>query len=173
MKKILTIAIATLVAGTSFAQTSKGNWLVGGSAGFNSSKSGSADAVSTLNISPNAGYFFGNNFAAGLSVSLESESKHHSSFNFGPMVRYYFAEMGKNAKLFAHANVGFGSYKPEGGTSTSSTAWGIKAGPAFFLTKNVALETTVGYSSMKWKDAADATTNFGVNVGFQIHLGGK
>ena len=170
MKKIFTIAIASLVAATSFAQTSKGNWMVGGSAGFNSSKTGSADAVSTLNISPSAGYFFGKNFAAGLSVDFQSVSKNYSSFAVGPMARYYFADAGKSAKLFAEANIGFGSYKPEGGSSISSTEWGIKAGPAFFLNKNVALEATVGYSSLKWKDAADATSKFGVNFGFQIHL---
>jgi len=170
MKKILSIAIATLVAGTSFAQTSKGNWMVGGSAGFNSEKTGSAASVSTVNISPSAGYFIDKNLAVGASVSLMSVSKSYSSFNFGPMVRYYFSDMGKNAKLFAHAGIGFGSMKPEGGVSMSSTEWGVKAGPAFFLTKNVALEATLGYSSMKWKDAPDATTNFGVNFGFQIHL---
>ncbi len=172
MKKILSIAIATLVAGTSFAQTSKGNWMVGGSAGFNSEKTGSGPSSSTIELAPNAGYFVSNNIAVGASVDLMSVSNSGgSSFNFGPMVRYYFVEMGKNAKLFANANIGFGSVKPAGATSsTSSTAWGIKAGPAFFLTKNVALEATLGYSSMKWKDAPDATTNFGVNFGFQIHL---
>jgi opacity protein-like surface antigen len=170
MKRIFTIAIATLIAATSFSQTSKGTWLLGGSAGFNSQKAGSAASVSTIEISPNAGYFISNNLAVGASVMFESESKHHTAFNFGPMVRYYFAEMGKKAKLFAHAGIGFGSTKPEGGSSVSSTTWGVKAGPAFFLSKNIALETTVGYSSLKVKDVADATSNFGVNVGFQIHL---
>lgn len=49
--------------------------------------------------------------------------------------------------------------------------WGIKAGPAFFLNPSIALEATVGYGSFKYSDADDATNTFGVNVGFQIHLG--
>lgn len=88
------------------------------------------------------------------------------------MVRYYFTDLGKNAKLFGHAAIGFGSTKPagSGSASVSSTEWGIKAGPAFFLSKNIALEATLGYSSFKWSGATDATSTFGVNFGFQIHL---
>ena len=45
---------------TVIAQTDKGNWLLGGSAGFSSSKQGEGKATS-INFSPNAGYFFINN----------------------------------------------------------------------------------------------------------------
>lgn len=174
MKKIFAMLAITAIGFGANAQTGKGTWLVGGSAGFNSEKSAAAgsSSVSILNISPNAGYFFMDNLAAGLSVSLISASGSGSTatqFNAGPMVRYYFTEIGSNAKLFAHANFGFGSTSYTGASSVSSTNWGIKAGPAFFLTKNVALEATLGYGSSKVKDA-DAVNSFGVNFGFQVHL---
>lgn len=175
MKKILAIfTIGILAAGAADAQTKKGNWLVGGSAGFNSSKvSTSSNSTTTINISPDAGYFVANNLAVGANVGFWSSSYNSSTttvFNFGPMARYYFAEMGKNAKLFGHAFVGFGSSKQGSNPSVSSTTWGINAGPAFFLNKNVALEATVGYNSEKVKNATYTTGTFGVNFGFQIHL---
>jgi Outer membrane protein beta-barrel domain len=173
MKKVLLIAVAAMISATSFSQTSKGTWMVGGSAGFNSYKtSGASNSTSMLTIAPSAGYFIDNNLALGAGVafvSLSSSGSTASTFNVGPMARYYFTEMGKNAKLFAHANFGFGSTSATGSSSVSSTSWGIKAGPAFFLNKNVALEATVGYGSSKVKDM-DAENNFGVNFGFQIHL---
>ncbi len=171
MKKVLLLSVVALVSATSFSQTAKGTWMLGGSAGFESEKANGATAsTTTIHVNPNLGYFIGENFAIGANIGLWSVEKVGSSFNFGPMARYYFTDMGKSAKLFAHAGMNFGSYTPTGGSAATTTSWMIAAGPAFFLNKNIALETTLNYSSSKAKGATGSDNSFGLNVGFQIHL---
>ena len=173
MKKVIFTIVIAAASFAANAQTAQGNWLVGGSASFSSDKAGTegAESVSTFRIAPSAGYFFMDDLAAGAQVSFENESKDHSAFFFKPFVRYYFLPIGDNAKLLAQGAFGFGSYKPEGGDSQSSTQWDISAGPAFFLNQHVALEALLSYGQTKLKDIP-ASKSFGVNVGFQIHLGG-
>jgi len=93
MKKIL-LAICLLVwLGSLTAQVQKNDWLIGGSTKFSSNKT--ADLKTTMfEFSPNAGYFFVNNFAVGLrvginSVKLEGTDAVSSSL-FSPFLRYYF-----------------------------------------------------------------------------------
>ena len=160
------------------SQTNKGNWLLGGTAGFTSSKYG--DAKNTIiDLSPNAGYFVINNLAIALSAHVGSETynsglsgasdEKSSSIYIGPTVRYYFTPVGKNVKLFGEASCAFGSSKFDA-VSVSTTAWGVSAGPAFFLNKNVALEISLGYASSKNQDDNKSTNLFGLRAGFQIHL---
>ncbi len=75
--------------------------------------------------------------------------------------------------IFADASYGFGSSKEKGSTSVSGNYYQIKAGPAFFLTPNTALELALYYKS-DGGDAypSDRRNNFGLSAGFQIHLGG-
>lgn len=179
MKKLFLIVSLTAISITGFSQTSKGTWLAGGTAGFTSAKKGTYK-MSSIDFSPNAGYFVINNLALGLNVQIGSTTTNlgvsgstdikSSSTYIGPNVRYYFTSLGKNAKLFGNGTFVFGSEKAGSASSVSSTGWGLSAGPAFFLNKNVALEVAVGYSSAKVKDATDATNTFGLRAGFQIHL---
>lgn len=169
MKKIFTLAVATIISVTAFSQTSKGTWLAGGAANFTSQSQG-GNSISQINITPNVGYFVNDNFAVGGTVNLGSQSGSGStftSFGIGPMARYYFAEIGKKAKLYGQAEFAYASVSG-GGSSQSGTGWGLQAGPAFFLTKNVALETTLRYGSISV--GGSSANTFGVNVGFQIHL---
>ncbi len=178
MKKVFLIAALSAISFAGFSQTSKGTWLVGGTAGFTSSKYGDAK-LSKIDFSPSAGYFVMNNLAVGLEVQVGSEKSNSgvagaadyttSSTFFGPNVRYYFTSLGKNAKLFGSGAFAFGNSK-DGSDKVNATAWGLSAGPAFFLNKNVALEVTVGYSSAKVKDDTNSTNSFGIQAGFQIHL---
>jgi len=158
---------------TAKAQTAEGTWLVGGSASFTSAKAGGAsESTSSFAIAPDAGYFIADNLAVGASISFQSATGGYSSFLGAPIVRYYFFPIGDNAKLFAQGQFGFGSIKPSSESESQSyTVWALQAGPAFFLNEHVALETTIGYSQSKAKDIPAAKA-FGVNVGFQIHLGG-
>lgn len=167
------IVIVVAAAITASAQTQKGNWLVGGSANFSSVKQGEFSATS-FGISPMAGYFIVEDLALGASLNFssfkEEDDDASTEFSIGPFVRYYFVDLGPSAKLFGQANVAFGSSKYI--NSEGFTEWGISAGPAIFLNPHTALEITLGYGSQKYKDADDAVNAFGVNVGFQIHLGG-
>ena len=168
------IIIVVAAAITASAQTQKGNWLVGGSGTFASTEQGEFK-VTSFGISPTAGYFIADNLAIGASLNFTSYKEDDdddavTSFSFGPLVRYYFVNLGPSAKLFGQADLAFGSTKYV--ESEGFTEWGISAGPAIFLNPHTALEITLGYGSQKYKDADDAANTFGVNVGFQIHLGG-
>jgi hypothetical protein len=174
MKKIINLFTAVLLISATNAQTSKGTWLAGGSLGF-TSQSSSGNTASSLTLAPSAGYFVSENTAMGLTVALNSSSGGGTTttiFAVGPFVRYYFAEIGKKAKLMAQADFATGSGKQttSGGSSSSATTtgWGISAGPAFFLNKNVALEAVLRYNSLSAQGSS--VNSFGVNVGFQIHL---
>jgi outer membrane protein len=171
MKKIL-FAVCMLFTMALSAQTMKGNWLVGGSGGFNSYKpDGASESGSSFHISPNLGYFVMDNLAVGASLGFESVKESYSSFGFGPFVRYYFANLGESAKLMGQVSYTINSITPEGGKATSGNTLGVAAGLAYFLNPHVALEGIVGYRA----DSGDLGkgSGFGINFGFQIHLGGE
>lgn len=94
-----------------------------------------------------------------------------SSVLFAPFVRYYFLPAAQKVNIFADASYGFGSMKV--GESESFNQYSIMAGPAIFLTPNTALEFALQFRSAGGDafGGEDRQNNFGVNVGFQIHLG--
>lgn len=174
MKKVLFAALMTIAVQGVFAQVNKGQWLVGGGAGFDSHKHGDSKATE-ITFSPNAGYFFIDKFAGGLRFDITSVkpkgSDASSSLLIAPFVRYYFLEAAQKVNIFADASYGFGSLK-SGGESESQNGFAITAGPAVFLTPNTALEFALQYRSLSGDAYGDDNFNsFGVKVGFQIHLG--
>jgi hypothetical protein len=177
MKKVLFVTLLVVSASAAFSQINKGQWLAGGNAAFASEKQGDYK-MTAFNLSPDAGYFFINNFAGGLRINLESsevksvEDSKSTSFSVAPFVRYYFLPASQKVNVFADANYSFGSMKEGSASSVSNSGFGIMAGPAFFLTPNTALEVTVGYNSSKANGATDRTNIIAFGAGFQIHLGG-
>jgi opacity protein-like surface antigen len=174
MKKVLFAALTMIAAQGVSAQINKGQWLVGGNASFQSQKWGEAKATS-FTFSPNAGYFFIDKFAGGLRVDLTSTKPKggdaKSDFLIAPFVRYYFLPAAEKVNILADASYGFGSQKAEG-ESASQNGFAIAAGPAVFLSPNTALEFTLQYRSLGGDAYGDDRLNsFGVNIGFQIHLG--
>ena len=185
MKKYVLTALVAISSLAVSAQTDKGQWLVGGNGSFDHSKQ---DEVKTsiITFSPNAGYFFINNLAGGLRVSLNRVSNKTEIFDneikststatsIAPFVRYYFLPISPKAKLFGDASYGFGQQKNKLEDESEKQKFGtftISAGPAFFLTPNTALELSVNYKNVKYKDADESTGSIGLAVGFQIHLGG-
>jgi hypothetical protein len=177
MKKVLFAALMTIAVQGVFAQVNKGQWLVGGNVGFTSEKQGDDDdnKVSQFSFSPNAGYFFADKLAGGLRVNfssrkVKSEEDAYSTLLIAPFVRYYFLPAAQKVNILADASYGFGSAGYDEKSSVSG--FSISAGPAVFLSPNTALEFTLGYQSLKIEDVDDRKNSFGVNVGFQIHLGG-
>ncbi len=172
MKNSLFVFSFLLLSQLAISQTSKKSWLVGGSATFSSTKEG--DITNTvIDVSPRVGYFIANNFAVGMNVTINATSddgNKTSTNSFGPYVRYYFASLGKNAKLFGNAQGIFGT-ENEGLGSSKLTGYGIAAGPAFFLNSHVALEFAVSYTSTKAGVESVKDNTVALNAGFQIHFG--
>jgi hypothetical protein len=187
MKKVLFAAFLLVSSNAIFAQVNQGQWLVGGSADFNAGKQGDVKNT-TINVAPDAGYFFIDQFAGGLrldfgynktkyKVGTTTNTTSETQFSVAPFLRYYFMKPAEKVNVFADASYGFGSDKVKGGSSESINYYQIKAGPAVFLTPNTALEFALYYKSLGGKyyenSAGDRSNNFGLSVGFQIHLGGK
>ena len=180
MKKLLIAFSMVVSVSTVSAQINKGQWLVGGNAGFTSSKEGDYKTT-TFQFSPNAGYFFINNLAGGLRLSVNSqkekfddEEETGTTTTIAPFLRYYFLPAAQKVNVFADAGYSFGSVKYDDGNDDQKVnvnGFTVSAGPAIFLTPNTALELTLGYNSTKIEDAEEATGTFLFGVGFQIHLG--
>lgn len=188
MKKILLMAFATISMNVIFAQGNihKGDWMVGGTAGFSSQKYGSNSNSKTTNFSlaPNIGYFFIDQFAGGLRADISysksgsgNNEEKQTSFLIEPFLRYYFLPSTQKVNVFADAGYGFGSNKfTTGSTSSPSQSvngFDAKAGVAIFLTPVAALEFSLGYNSLKYEGAADRYNTILFGVGFQIHLPGS
>jgi len=180
MKKVLfaVLLVGSVSAAFSQGNISKGDWMLGGNAGFTSQKQGD-QKITSFNLSPDAGYFFVNNFAGGLRINVSSVKytgdEKNSSFAIAPFVRYYFLPSTQKVNVFADASFGFGQNKYDNGTTESKsnfTDLGIKAGPAIFITPATALEIALGFNSTKVKNIDDRENQFGVSIGFQIHIPG-
>ncbi len=184
MKKVLfaTLLMGSVSAAFSQGNINKGDWMLGGNAGFNSSKIEDIDASKTtiLTVSPNVGYFFINNLAGGLRLSFTSVKEKgrdaEQELSAAPFVRYYFLPSSQKVNVFLDGSYGFGSAKFNtiGGTETESfNQFGITGGAAIFLTPATALELGVGYTSAGGEYYGDNRhNNIGLNIGFQIHLPG-
>src|SRR5687767_7742027 len=108
MKKVLFAAFLLVSSNAIFAQVNKGQWLAGGSIGFESQKQGDAKAT-MFNFSPNAGYFFIDKFAGGLRVDFTSRKVDgaddaDSYFTAAPFLRYYFLDAAQKVNVFADAS---------------------------------------------------------------------
>lgn len=178
MKKVF-FALCFLVSSHAmFAQINKGQWLAGGNISFYSDKQGDSK-VTSFTVSPNAGYFFINNLAGGLRLEYTSSKVKgggdaSTSFTAAPFVRYYFLPAAQKVNVFADGEYGFG--KAGSSDKKSLNLYAISAGPAIFLTPNTALEFALTYQSFGgdyYEINGDRYNRFGLNIGFQIHLGGK
>jgi hypothetical protein len=172
MKKIVLVLFIIVTANASFSQTSKNNWLLGGSASYSSTKEG--DLTNTvLDISPRIGYFIANNLALGVNVGINKmhdEGNDASNVSFGPYVRYYFLPVGNNVKFFGNGQVIFGN-EDEGMGNSQLSGWGLAVGPAIFINKSIAFETSIAYTSTQAGIEQVKDNTLSINFGFQIHFG--
>ncbi len=191
MKKIILSFFASTLLFYANAQLTKGNWLVGGSGSFLSSKNSysssnfnsTSDRIDIM-VSPNIGFFFIDKLGVGLRPSFSKYKEevngpggltsNVSRFEFGPFLKYYFLKIDKSFNLLADLSYQYGlfSSKPTTGNINKFSA---SAGPVIFFNSSVGLEFLVGYYQRKEviKQNGDITTNqkgIQVNIGFQIHL---
>ena len=187
MKKSLFSLLFLFAWVTSFAQTDKGSWLLGGTATIGTSSysfSGSSTTTTTgITLQPTVGYFIINNLVigAGVPLSYSSETNTSSStIGLVPFGRYFFLE--GNVKPFVQAQVGYTSTNITTNVSgrdvsytSSGSTFGVGGGLAIFLTKSASLDLNLYYSSTtKNAPSNNAVTgtasNFGLQVGFLVYL---
>lgn len=171
---LLFICLAVLSA---FSQTElpetglgKGVWTIGGSGWF---KEHAAFNNIEYAINTKAGYLLTEKLTVGLNGYYYFNGVvNGQSGTVGPFARYYFVN--KRVAPFAEAEYSFGwmktqlEFSPDYETSRIDV-YGAGAGLDFFITKNVALESTVKY--MRYD--GDRDKRFSINLGFQIFLNRK
>lgn len=169
--------------------------VVGGSIGFNSS-GGSIDAnghtsdknnVSNFTFSPMVGYFFSENFLAGVELGVTSSRNENpsastttttSSFGLTPYARYYAFRMNKFS-IFGQAELGlsFGKEKTKIGSTTndgpktSTFSLMVFPGIAYDISDRLELQAAigglnVGFSNVvkKQDNYTDRSSYFGMGV---------
>ena len=144
----------------------QGAWMVGGSGGFQSTNFKDSDlSVTTINLSPNLGYFIADDLAIGLALNLESVSidgESSTNFGLGPFIRFYFADA-----IFAQvgANLGLGD--------AEFTDIEIGLGYSWFVDNSVAIEPKLFYRIHNVDDENpidfDASV-FGLSIGIQAFV---
>lgn len=160
-KSMFTLLAFVCITQVMTAQTvGKGAWMVGGSAGFSSTKVKNADFSTTrIDLNPNLGYFFADDLALGLALDFNSTSvdgNSSSTFGLGPFVRYYvtnpiFIQVGANLGL----NDGAG------------TSFGAKVGYSWFLNDAVAIEPALFFTSYNNDGDLSDYSQFGLSIGVQ------
>lgn len=150
------------------AQTEKGDWLAGGTVGFRTNKNNSE-----FDLSPSAGYFFFNHFAAGVELQINSSKAgdiKDTDLGVGPFARYYFGN--SNFRPFAITSTSYlVSYRKSNGnkSNTNGYGWLLGIGGAAFLNPSVALEGIAGYNYSKFASAS-SNTGFSLKFGFQVYI---
>ena len=179
MKKLILsqLLISLLFITTSFGQTEKGSFLLGGNGNLSlkNYRFSSLYNYKTINLDPNFGYFIKDNLVIGIKtpLSLNGYNSDNFSFEFGinAFSRYYFAKTEKTS-LFGSANYGIKNYQKEGYSSyyINEYSAGVGLGFTYFLTKSIGFETELKYDYSKVYNNREGEDNFGVNFGFQIYF---
>nr|WP_241489692.1 outer membrane beta-barrel protein [Lacinutrix algicola] len=134
-------------------------------------------------MAPKAGYFVSENIAAGLKVGYESDTADNdgtdtldqSEFSVGVFGRYYFAPASQFS-LFTELGVDYKSGEDKL-IDAEYDGFDIAFAPgiSYFVSKNFAIEATVGvlsYQTQEYDGASDSQDNFNVGLNFDdIRLG--
>ena len=156
-KTILAIAIIMTVAcSNTFAQTEKGNFILGGNTSFtithnNVETLDEKEKITNIMLQPYAGYFIFNKFSAGLSVDYDySSTIKIADVSVLTDFRYYFTN--SSVKPFVKLNAGYsnqfldaGYYPHEFRSSAHGLKVGAGAGIAIFFKDNMSIDITGQY----------------------------
>lgn len=177
MKKQLTLALASLMvffgAQSASAQLQKGNVLIGASSNLAGLGFGFGNASNiSIGISPKIGYFIQNNIAIGGLLDAQwSKTKGFDgifSYRINAFGRYYIPKGEiynplNDGRFFLEGQAGLGG---QTGTEVGFNL-AVGVGYAYFITPNIALETTAMLHSLF---GTGSSTGLAFNLGFSMHL---
>lgn len=156
MKKLFfTLAIMLGLATTVSAQEVGQIW-VGGAVGFNSTKIGDGDRVSSYRIIPEFGYVFSENLGIGIKLGYAHNKAvlgnvngflaAKDAFTVNPFLRYSFLK-GDIGGLFIDAGAGYTYGKADGDDADKLNAWevGIRPGVAVKVSDKISLTGKFGF----------------------------
>ncbi|MDT7827511.1 hypothetical protein RQM65_02385 [Pricia sp. S334] len=193
---LMTLAMVFGAMGISNAQLSEGDFMLGsdlgsglvtspgsGLLGFNFGLNDGAGY--NIGLSPKVGYFIKDNFLIGVTTNLgftkspESlgESTKTTVYGVQALSRYYLfpGQVGvenllRKGRFFIEANGGISGVNVVDGPSTNGFALGFGPGYSYFITDNVALETSFKYNGLAGGGDTSYQHSLGLNLGIQIFL---
>ena len=177
MKKtnILTL-VFILLCNISFCQLEKKTWLVGGNGNFTNKNYSDNSKTNSITINGNIGYFLNDKFVVGLKPGFTHQSAKNVNsrvfsnlYQIGPFVRYYFLKKDAKLNLFSDISYQFGVVNSNNGFNGSINKFISNAGFVLFFNTDVALEFTLGYSTIT-NNTVFKTNDIQAGVGFQFHL---
>lgn len=179
---------------TTFAQLTKGHWLVGGSGKFYSYENEYIASTFTSNgkytqidLSPNIGYFLADKFALGVKSTISSikgdftvvggvgnGGSSSQRYLFGAFGRYYFLEEAKQTNILVEASYQAGIIRGLNDTKGNLNNFSISAGPVIYFNPSVGIEFLLGYVTNSEKYTSQVLSEnkngFQFSIGLQIHL---
>lgn len=183
MRKVgyLTLVLtAMLFSATTYAQTEKGNMMVGANLGNIGGTFQNGGSKFNLNLTPKLGWFIKDDIAIGGEVNLGLSTGNDQTdfiYGIGAFGRYFLKdksiEVSKRARWFLEASAGFNGVNTKAGdqsTNTNGLGLGFGPGLAYFITPNVGLEALLKYDLTVGFGSSTTAHRVGVNVGFQIYL---
>ena len=183
MKSATFLFLFLTITTTSFSQIKKGQFLIGGNISFESAKNENAiNSTYTSNnffISPAIGYFIAYQLAGGLRIDLslynsksDNVDTHYTATTISPFLRYYLLPVPGKVNVFIDVSYLHTKTKSSLGYSEKAKGYYLSAGPSVFLTKQIALEFTLGYKHTDSDNFGHTKVDiFNSGFGLQIHLG--
>lgn len=180
-KFALVLALLSATVTASEAQTQKGGLMLGANlATIGSTIIPHESGASTFTINPSVGYFVKNNLVLGAHLTTGFGVGHSggSTIQYGlqPFVRPYFSKTESRGKMFGEAMLGIAGYVVTGDSYRNTRNFGtasLGAGFAYFITRNVSLESILRVSAQTSITGIDMAYFPSANFGFQIYLNPK
>jgi len=158
------VAWAWIISPVNAQSVAGGAWMLGGTAGFSSTKFETSDNASTIvNLSPSVAAYVIDDLGVGLGLSylwVKVGGESESTTSISPFARYYFLR-----NVFAQAGVDIGLGK-EGGFAID-----VAIGYSWFLGRSVAVEPQFYYENFNQKGDVGDFSTFGLAIGLQAFLG--
>jgi hypothetical protein len=183
MKTATLLLLFLTITTPSFTQIKKGQFLIGGSINFESTKNENAiNPTYTSNnffFSPAIGYFMVDQLAGGLRLDFslydsksDNVETHSTATTISPFLRYYLLPVSKKVNAFIDVSYLHNKKKFSPGYSEKAKGYYLSAGPSIFLTEQIALEFTLGYKHTNSDNFGNTEVDiFNSGFGLQIHLG--
>lgn len=166
MKNTLTILLLLAATVSLSAQIQKGSLMLGGTVGFNY-LGADGDGATSVNVTPNLGYFISDQIAIGSSLGFAlvvSDGESSSAFGLSPFGRYYNNGTGRN-RFFGQVKIGVLTGDSDFADDSAAWLFGLGIGADFFLNDNVAIEALLGYQRLYYPEYEAGLNNIGLNFG--------
>jgi hypothetical protein len=178
---LLIVAVAVMMGSGAHAQIQKGNMMVGATGRLDIGLKAKSNNAFRLNSK--TGVFVKDGLLLGLDLLFGTShvggiSGNTIEYGIGTFGRYYIAdktiEVLKNGLFFLDADLGFqGQNLPKSGPTTNGLGFGFGPGYAYFITSNIALETSLKYQGIVGFGSTAYQNDLRWNLGLQIYFPSK